>query len=459
MTMTDPIRLFAAHVSRTRFEDLPEAAVRAARIFILDTIGVGLAGTNGPRVAELIESTAATMGDGPARCWGHRRALSAPGAAMINGYQIHNSEYDCVHEAAVLHPVTVCLAAVMAHADRVGGISGRDLVTAIVLGVDTACHLGVAATTGLRFFRPATAGIFAAAAALGSVLGFDTDRQTALFGHVYGQLCGTMQPHTEGSLLLGLQVGFNARNAVIAADLTQRGIPSITDILQGPFGYFGMIEAAGDLGRVRADIGKVWRITEVAHKPFPSGRATHGMLDGFMELQAEHGFRAADIDSAEARIPLLTHHLIGRPVTDDMAENYARLCGSYVSACALLRGALSIDDFSDTRRRDPQTLTLARRIATVVDGNPDPNALTPVTVTVRLKDGRQFFRTIDIVYGNPMKPMSRDAHLGKFRRNFASSRYPLPEQNAERLIEMLDGIEEIDDVRRIGDLLVPAAAR
>src|SRR6185295_12814675 len=155
--MPAAIRFFAEHVSRTRFEDLPAAAVRAARIFMLDTIGVGLAGSNGPRVAGLIESAAAMMGEGPARCWGHRRTLSAPGAAMINGYQIHNSEFDCVHEAAVIHPMTVCLAAVMAHADRNGGVGGSDLITAVVLGVDTACHLGVATTTGLRFFRPATA--------------------------------------------------------------------------------------------------------------------------------------------------------------------------------------------------------------------------------------------------------------------------------------------------------------
>src|SRR5262249_9593363 len=167
--MNDAIRLFAKHVSRTQFEDLPEAAVRAARIFILDTIGVGLAGTNGPHVVELIEASAAMTGYGPGRCWGHARGFSAPGAAMSNGSQILTSEFDGLQEAAVVDPVPVCLAAVMAHADCIGGVSGRDLVTAVVLGVDVACHLGVAATTGLRFFRPATAGIFAAAAGLGSV--------------------------------------------------------------------------------------------------------------------------------------------------------------------------------------------------------------------------------------------------------------------------------------------------
>jgi aconitate decarboxylase len=208
---------------------------------------------------------------------------------------------------------------------------------------------------------------------------------------------------------------------------------------------------------VLGDIGKVWRIAEVAHKPFPSGRATHGMLDAFMELHAEHGFEAGVVESAEARVPPLTHRLIGRPVTDDMTVNYARLCGSYVCACALLRSDLGIDDFSEERRHDPKTLALGRRIKAVVDRNPDPNALTPVTMTVRLKDGRELSRTIDPVYGNPAKPMSREAHLAKFHRNFQSALNPLPAENAGHLIEMLDKIEHVEDVRWIGDLLVPAA--
>jgi aconitate decarboxylase len=453
--MSDPIKLLSDHVANTRYEDLPEGAIRAAKIFLLDTIGVGLAGTNGPKVAELMASADAVTGAGPARCWGHTATVSPAGAAMINGYQIHNSEFDCVHEAAVIHPVTVCLAAVMAHADRAGGVSGRDLVLATVLGVDIACHLGVATTTGLRFFRPATAGGFAAAAGLGKVLGLSSADQTTLFGHVYGQLCGTMQPHTEGSMLLGLQIGFNARNAVIAADLVSRNIPSIENILAGPFGYFGMIEAEGDLMRIADQIGKVWRITEVAHKPFPSGRATHGMLDGFMELQREHGFAAGDIDHAEAKIPPLTHHLIGRPVTDDMVVNYARLCGSYVSACALLRDELSIDDFTHERRHDAETLDLGKRIKATIDDNPDPNALTPISASVTLKDGTQHGKIIDTVYGNPAKPMTREAHLTKFRRNFQNCLNPLPSGNADALISLIDDIENLDDVRAIGDLLVP----
>jgi 2-methylcitrate dehydratase PrpD len=180
------------------------------------------------------------------------------------------------------------------------------------------------------------------------------------------------------------------------------------------------------------------------------------MLDGFMELQAKDGFKATEVESAEARIPPLTHHLIGRPVTDDMAVNYARLCGAFVSACALLRGQLGIEDFSDERRHDPETLALGKRIKVVADDNPNPNALTPVTVAVRLKDGRELSRTIRTVYGNPAKPMSREAHLAKFRRNFETALNPLPSENSDRLIEMLDRVEDLEDVRRIGDLITPA---
>ena len=84
------------------------------------------------------------------------------------------------------------------------------------------------------------------------------------------------------------------------------------------------------------------------------------------------------------------------------------------------------------------------------DANPDPNALTPVTVEVRLDGGARHQITLDIVYGNPGNPMTREAHLAKFRRNWQAAARPLPEANAERLIDRVDGIESLGDVCRAG---------
>ena len=114
-------------------------------------------------------------------------------------------------------------------------------------------------------------------------MGFDALTLTRAFGIVYGQLCGTMQAHAEGSPLLAMQIGFNARNAVIACDMAAGG-------LCGPAQIFSRARSAStscsraphDLAPVLRDLGKAWRIAEVAHKPFPCGRATHGVIDGVL---------------------------------------------------------------------------------------------------------------------------------------------------------------------------------
>ncbi len=116
---------------------------------------------------------------------------------------------------------------------------------------------------------------------------------------------------------------------------------------------------------------------------------------------------------------------------------------------------MHIEDFAPAALGERKTLTLARRFELRDDGNPDPNALTPVTVEVRLDGGARHQITLDVVYGNPGNPMTHEAQLAKFRRNWRAAARPLPEANAERLIERVDGIDSLGDARELVDLLVP----
>jgi 2-methylcitrate dehydratase PrpD len=450
----DAIAAFAAHVVGSRYDDLPVEAVAAAKTFILDSFGVGVAGSAGPWASELVE-TAARWGSGAdARVWVSGAALPAPAAALCNGYQIHNSEYDCVHERAVVHPMAVLLAATMADAERAGGVSGRGLLGALALGVDVAAGLGLASRAPLRFFRPATAGAFGATAALGKLRGFDAGILTHAFGIAYGQLCGTMQAHAEGSPLLAMQIGFNARNPVVACDMAARGLGAPQNLLEGPFGFYRLFEGDHDLAPVLDGLGKTCRITEVAHKPFPCGRATHGVLDGVLSLRREHAFAADQIERIECRVPPLTHRLVGRPARAGMTVSYARLCAPYVIACALRGGGVGLDDFQPDALADPARLALAQRVGLGADDNPDPNALTPVSVAVRLTGGATHETSVRDVYGSPKRPMGREAHLAKFRANWISGARPLPEAAGEGLIELVDELEAVRDVRLLVDLMV-----
>ena len=456
----DGIARFAAHVADTPFSAIAPEAVTATKTFLLDSLGVGMVGSIAPYAAELVSLNGGSgSAAGMARVLAQGSALPAAGAAFCNAYQIHNSEFDCVHEEAVVHPLAVMLGAILSHLDRTGGeASGAELIASIALGVDLAAGIGVASNAPLSFFRPATAGGFGATMAVGRLMGFDAATLIDACGTTYSQMGGTMQAHTEGSPLLAMQVGFNARNALISCDMTAAGIAGPQNVLQGPFGYFNLFEGDYDLAPVLDSLGSNWRIAEVAHKPFPSGRATHGLVDALLQLQQEHGFTAGDVASVSASVPPLTHRLIGRPVKDGMAVGYARLCGQFACASALIAGKLGIVEFSAAAIDDPSTIALAYKVTIETDGNPDPNALAPVTVTVKLAGGASHARTLDTIYGNPANPMTHEAHLAKVRTNAKAAARPLPDASIEAIIAMVEGLEHQASVKPLLDLAFGDAA-
>ena len=457
--MTQAVDRLVQHVIETRFEDLPEPAVAAVKTFCLDTIGVSVAGTSARYAAEMRAAVGEWGGGEEAAVLGLGDRLPAGAAAMVNAFHAHNQEFDCVHEAAVVHPLTTIQSAALAYAERAGGVPGRDLILALALGVDVATSIGMAAKTGLRFFRPATAGVFGATAAVGKLAGLNGLGLKNALGLAYAQNAGTMQSHVEGGPALALQMGFAAGAAVRAASLARAGMPGPHDVLEGPFGYFRLYEGAWDLEPIWAELGTVWRITQLSHKPFPTGRAAHGGLDGILQLRAAYGLQANDAARLTLAAPPLIHQLVGRPAEPGMDVTYARLCFQYVGALALLNGGVDIGDFSPERLADPRVHGFARRIELVADGNPDPNALAPQAVTVYLKDGRTLRVDVPHTLGSPERPLSREQRLAKFRRCWSGGVQPLTDEAADRLIGLIDSLEELGNSNDIIVLARPAADR
>ena len=411
------------HAEHVRFAALPAAAVQAATGFITDSIGVGLAGSRHPRVAE-VAAAAAGWGQGlEARDWATGRRWPAPTAAMLNAYQIHNQEFDCVHERAVVHPLATILPALVAQAERQSAAgrpaSGAALIEALVLAVDVATTLGCAQTAPMRFFRPAMCGALGATLGLAKLAACDRTQMADALGIAYSQLAGTMQAHTEGSPMLALQVGMASRAAVVSLDLALAGFSGPRDVLEGPFGYFDLFDAplAPRLAQVQAEfaqLGHTWRVTELSHKPFPSGRAAHGALDGLGRLMAQHGFTADQVRRVELAAPPLILRLVGRPVRAGMDVNYARLCLGYLAATFMRRGSVDLSDFSPAALADPQRHALAARVFAVPNTTTDPNALAPQSLRVELLDGQQHAIHLPAVLGHPNRPFSATAQHAKF---------------------------------------------
>ncbi len=448
---------FADHVLGTTYQDLSADAVAQAKTFILDTIGVGIAGSTAVGADALLRTGIGWGSREQASIWGRRERVPAPVAAMVNGFQVHCQEYDCLSEAAVLHPLATLLPAALAVADSQGGVSGRDLITAVAVGTDVSIGLGVACKNGLRFFRPATAGGFGAVAAVGRLMGLSHAQMVAAFGLQYAQASGTMQSHVEGSIALPLQVGFNTRAALQSVDLVRAGLDGPKDVFEGPFGYLRLFEGDWDLEPVLASLGQTWRIAELSHKPYPSGRATHGGVEGLLSLMAEHRFTAEDVAHVRVIGPPLIHALCGRPPLPNPTPSYARLCMPFVGAKVLRHGLIDLSHYRGADLADPDTYALAQKIVMEPDGTTDPNALAPQRVVVRLTNGGEFEWRCDVMLAHPTRRLSRAQHLTKFRRCWGFSREPLPDTACEALIDLVDALETVADVQAITRLIVPPA--
>lgn len=443
-----------AHATGYRREKPPAAALDRARIFVQDSLGVALSGTRVPS-APTVASFARGWGTAPeARSWLDGERLPAGSAAFVNGWLIHNQEFDCLHERAVVHPMAVILATLLTRADALGGVSGDLLLRACILSVDVAATLGLCARNRLRFFRPAQCGALGAVAGLWLLEDLPEARLASAWGLAYSQLSGTMQAHREGTSMLPLQIGFNARAALDAMRLAAAGIDGPLDFLEGPHGYFALFDDEPDYSALETLTPGV-RMQEISHKPFPSGRATHGALDGVLTLQREHRFHAKDVRGVVVHAPPLVRQLVDRPANDSMSPAYARLCLPYAVACALLNDSVRVEDFEALSLRDPVRLGLARRVSVEPDGNADLNALSPQRVQVELEDGTTFTRDLPAVLGSPQRPLTRTQHLDKFRTTCATARVPRSAANAQALADTLDHLDSLRDVRALIDQLLP----
>jgi len=243
------------------------------------------------------------------------------------------------------------------------------------------------------------------------------------------------------------------RAALTACELATLDLTPPRAVFEGPFGYLELFESAWEIAPLLDELGQRWRIAEFSHKPYPAGRATHGGIEGVAALRLQAGFEPIEVQDVHISAPPLIVRLVGRPDLAAPEPSYARLCMAYVVAKVLQQGTLDPTQFRGAALIDPVTHAFAARVRTESDGNPDPNALAPQTVTVRLANGSALTWRCEAMLASPSRPLDRAAHLDKFRRCWQFAAEPLPPDNRERLIGLVDRLETVADLRQLTQTL------
>jgi 2-methylcitrate dehydratase PrpD len=441
--MKTAAEILVDHALSLEWELLSPEAQQSARTFLHDTICVGVAGRNASNADKVWNTARLWCASEGSPIFGRPGIrASAPYAAYVNAFQIHAQEFDCVHEPAVAHPMATIVAALLSEAARSGPYSGANFLSALCAGVDVVATLGVAVTAPLKFFRPATAGIFGSVAALSRLRRIDREVALNAFGYALAYASGTMQAHIEGKPALALQVAGAARSAVEAVDLAAAGIEGPLGSIEGPFGYLRLFEDAFDLPPALTALGTVHRVTELSWKPFPTGRAAQGAIVALLGMMRDNGLTAPTLGKFIYRAPPLIARLVGRRPFADMTSSYARLCFPYLGAVALLCGRVGLDHFDEKNLRDPDIHALAERITVEDDGNPDPSAFVPAVALATKSDGTVLHTEVTKQFGSPSWPLTREEHFVKARACLAFGGLPYADAG---LAPIYDSFETVPD--------------
>ena len=444
------VEQLASFVTDLEFSDLPEDVVKHASFFLMDTIAVGIAATTYDATDKALASVKSWGNSDQARVIGRPDVtLPKAAAAFVNGMQVHALEWDGLHEETVVIALCASAGALVSELDQTS-CTGKELICAFTLGVEVAVFFGGVTDSSPRFFRPSAAGGLGAVMALAKLRKLTKQQTIAALGLAYSQTCGTMQAHWEGSMALPMQVGAVARNAHFAVDMAQAGMTGPVDIIAGQFNYFSLFENGTFKQSTMQNLGKPYKITEVAHKPFPAGRATQAVLTMLQQCNEKHKFNIDDIAKIEVYVPPLIMLLVGRPIEKNMTASYARLCLRFIVPLMLIDRDIDPRRFTQDVYSDAGIVTLSKKIAILDDGNQDKNALGPQSMNIHLNDGHEITLSCTDPLGSPNNPLNQQQRNQKVMRCFELG---LPNRSATDFINCCEYLAELDDCRQILNLV------
>jgi 2-methylcitrate dehydratase PrpD len=455
MTQTDAALPLARFVATQQFESISADALQTVRNGIADTVGVMLAGSTTSAARAVRRLAALDVEGGSATVIGGERRLPAVLAAMCNGAAAHQFDFDDTHDAAVVHPTANTLPAALALAELRPGATGRELLTAIAVGNELTCRLGLAIRGDLFDYpwtRPPILGTFGAAAAAARLLGLDAERTQWALGFALHQTCNTLEClYAPGSEVRGLRDGFSVRNGITAALLAREGVVGDVTAFEGRFGLFNaFFRGEYDRSVLVDGLGARFHCADVSIKPWPSARETHATIHCALELREAHAIAADAIDAV-----VLT---VGRPNLEfcepgDQRRRPARRMDALSSlpfavSVAFVRGRVGLESYTDAALRDPAVLAMAGRVGWDLDASIDEGTIEGGRVTVRLRDGSTLTRAVRHGFGHPGAPLPEAVRRAKFADCLRLLPGGADRGLADRLFDALLGVDD----RPVADL-------
>src|SRR6516165_11703529 len=421
-----------------------------APVAIFSTPLAACCGSGSPGIGELFAVISHWGGLPESRVLLRGIRLPAPSAALLNASMGHALDFDdTLDSGGSIHPGVSVLASVLAVCDSLNGVTGRDLLLAVALGLDMSCRIALASTLDRGWHRTAAIGVFGATAAAGKLMELTAEQMLHAFGIAYSHAAGNRQCILDGALTKRMQAGQAASAGVFSAVLAQTGFTGTRNIFNGRFGFLELYQPNGhDASLLLRDLGAVFCGEALSYKPYPCGRPLHAAIDAALAARTALGIAGAgDIESVTIEADPAGHaDQFGRGPAKRRPTQVveAQFAQPFLVATALVHGKIGIAEVDGLG--DPSVLSLSDRIAGVAHAHRPRGSLS---IIVQRTDGRLVTVEASDPIGSPEKPLTNAQLEAKLRDCARNAVQPLSEVSLDGLLAAIGRLETLPDAREL----------
>ena len=460
----DAMAPFAKYIAGTKYEDLPPEVVAATKQHLMHTLATVIAGSSASGCKTIVDLVAEWGGREESTILVYGVRLPAVHAALANAAMGHALDF-CLNDDRTDYKTSiVAVPAALAAMESKGGMSGKELLTAIYLGVELGIRMALAINPKPAHALSPALGGFASAAAVSKTLGLSSEQILDALSIAYCQVCPSGVGITSPSLTKRLTPGLAARAGTFSAFLAQKGFTGNRSIMEGPKGYFCTYHGQeGDLEELTSDLGHRFEIVRVFPKGYPCCRGLHASIEATLNLIKEHHLKA------ESVLGVIVYESTRNPSVETKFDQNvldrlrhpkgtvdAQFSVPWGVASAIVNGEVFIENFTEKGINNPEVHRLADKVTVEYDPSLDETELmsTPSVVEIKTNDGQIYSKRVDFAKGNPKNPVTLEETRENFRRCAGYAAKPLSKQKVEKAIEIIDRMEHVANTRELITLLV-----
>jgi 2-methylcitrate dehydratase PrpD len=446
---------FARFVEEFGLDQVPSPVVIRTKEVIYDGLGALLAATS-PRYdigAVLDQFVRETGGTPEARIFGTSRRTNCITAALVNGTFGYYCDVESHHPGAIMHAIAIVGPAALAVGEKMRR-SGRDVLAAIIAGIEVACRVSYALSGPAlyaRGFHPScVAGTFGAMAAAARLFGLKREALRHAFGlagtEASGLLAWVSDP-TEHSRPFNM--GLASGHGVLAAHLASCGFGGPPTIFEGKYPLGHAFTGEWHEGALFTGLGEPFKVMELYFKLYACCAFLHPALDGLLDIQRADHVHPREIESMTLRFPESGYKIID-------ANPLRSHCAQYVLALAAHTGRVDFHDIINDRRDDSAIRSLSERIR--VEGDKELDRTYPdlyrSVIEVSTSGGARHVRDVTHPKGSPENPLTSTELKHKFD---TLTEDVLTPDRREDIARTVNRLEDLDTIAELTELLGPTA--